>query len=73
LPPLDAEIHGCCCCCCCRHLPRLYDYLWVAEDGMKMQVGLLYICCDEVLALPGFRSARVQQCQESCISVMSSS
>ena len=20
-----------------RHLPRLYDYLWVAEDGMKMQ------------------------------------
>jgi len=21
-----------------RHLPRLHDYLWVAEDGMKMQV-----------------------------------
>lgn len=21
----------------CRHLPRLQDYLWVAEDGMKMQ------------------------------------
>jgi len=20
------------------HLPRIYDYLWVAEDGMKMQV-----------------------------------
>lgn len=20
-----------------RHLPRLADYLWVAEDGMKMQ------------------------------------
>lgn len=20
------------------HLPRLYDYLWIAEDGMKMQV-----------------------------------
>lgn len=20
-----------------RHIPRLYDYLWVAEDGMKMQ------------------------------------
>ena len=20
-----------------RHLPRLHDYLWVAEDGMKMQ------------------------------------
>ncbi|KAH7624092.1 hypothetical protein Ndes2526B_g01344 [Nannochloris sp. 'desiccata'] len=20
-----------------RHLPRVYDYLWVAEDGMKMQ------------------------------------
>jgi len=20
-----------------RHLPRLYDYLWLAEDGMKMQ------------------------------------
>ncbi|KAH0693374.1 hypothetical protein KY285_020471 [Solanum tuberosum] len=19
------------------HLPRLYDYLWIAEDGMKMQ------------------------------------
>jgi hypothetical protein len=21
-----------------RHLPRIYDFLWVAEDGMKMQV-----------------------------------
>lgn len=21
----------------CRHLPRVYDYLWLAEDGMKMQ------------------------------------
>ena len=21
----------------CRHIPRVYDYLWVAEDGMKMQ------------------------------------
>lgn len=21
----------------CRHIPRLADYLWVAEDGMKMQ------------------------------------
>ena len=21
----------------CRHLPRLLDYLWLAEDGMKMQ------------------------------------
>lgn len=20
------------------HLPRVYDYLWIAEDGMKMQV-----------------------------------
>ena len=20
-----------------RHLPRLLDYLWLAEDGMKMQ------------------------------------
>lgn len=20
-----------------RHVPRVYDYLWVAEDGMKMQ------------------------------------
>lgn len=20
------------------HLPRIYDYLWIAEDGMKMQV-----------------------------------
>ena len=20
-----------------RHIPRLYDFLWVAEDGMKMQ------------------------------------
>ncbi len=22
---------------CYRHIPRLYDFLWVAEDGMKMQ------------------------------------
>ena len=21
----------------CRHLPRLFDYLWLAEDGMQMQ------------------------------------
>jgi len=20
------------------HIPRVYDYLWLAEDGMKMQV-----------------------------------
>jgi hypothetical protein len=20
------------------HIPRIHDYLWVAEDGMKMQV-----------------------------------
>lgn len=20
------------------HIPRIYDYLWIAEDGMKMQV-----------------------------------
>jgi hypothetical protein len=20
------------------HIPRVYDYLWIAEDGMKMQV-----------------------------------
>jgi cycloartenol synthase len=20
------------------HMPRVYDYLWLAEDGMKMQV-----------------------------------
>eukprot|EP00967_Tisochrysis_lutea_P080811 scaffold111165_cov20-Tisochrysis_lutea.AAC.7 len=25
------------CCPKCRHLPRIYDYLWVAEDGLKMQ------------------------------------
>ena len=23
--------------CGCRHIPRLNDFLWVAEDGMKMQ------------------------------------
>lgn len=21
-----------------RHLPRIYDFLWLAEDGMKAQV-----------------------------------
>jgi len=21
----------------CRHIPRVHDFLWVAEDGMKMQ------------------------------------
>jgi hypothetical protein len=21
-----------------RHIPRLYDYLWIAEDGMKTKV-----------------------------------
>ena len=24
------------------HIPRIYDYLWVAEDGMKMQV--IFLC-----------------------------
>lgn len=23
------------------HIPRIYDYLWIAEDGMKMQVEIL--------------------------------
>ena len=22
------------------HLPRIYDYLWIAEDGMKVQVNI---------------------------------
>jgi hypothetical protein len=22
------------------HLPRIHDYLWIAEDGMKMQVNI---------------------------------
>ena len=26
-----------CTCCLGRHIPRLFDFLWVAEDGMKMQ------------------------------------
>lgn len=25
--------------CFKKHLARIPDYLWVAEDGMKMQVG----------------------------------
>lgn len=25
------------------HIPRIYDYLWVAEDGMKMQVMSFYL------------------------------
>ena len=25
------------------HLPRIYDYLWIAEDGMKMQVIYLFL------------------------------
>ena len=24
------------------HIPRVYDYLWLAEDGMKMQVIIAY-------------------------------
>lgn len=26
-----------------RHIPRIKDYLWVAEDGMKMQVILDFL------------------------------
>lgn len=26
-----------------RHVGRLDDYLWVAEDGMKMQVRMIHI------------------------------
>lgn len=29
----------------CRHLPRIHDYLWVAEDGMKMQVTISWCSC----------------------------
>lgn len=32
------------------HIPRIYDYLWIAEDGMKMQVEILQslqTICDE--------------------------
>ena len=25
------------------HLPRIYDYLWLAEDGMKMQASLPFL------------------------------
>lgn len=25
------------------HIPRVHDYLWVAEDGMKMQVLISYL------------------------------
>ena len=25
-----------------RHLARIKDYVWIAEDGIKMQVGKLY-------------------------------
>lgn len=24
------------------HIPRVNDYLWIAEDGMKVQVGQYY-------------------------------
>jgi hypothetical protein len=24
------------------HTPRVYDYLWLAEDGMKMQVSTAF-------------------------------
>lgn len=27
------------------HLPRVQDYLWVAEDGMKMQVSIIFLFC----------------------------
>jgi cycloartenol synthase len=23
------------------HVPRIYDYLWLAEDGMKMKVTII--------------------------------
>lgn len=26
------------------HIPRVYDYLWLAEDGMKMTVINAYLC-----------------------------
>ena len=26
-----------------KHLPRIYDYLWLAEDGMKAQVVVSYV------------------------------
>ena len=40
-----------------KHLARIPDYLWVAEDGMKMQVRRLAFCNQAVESrdLRGFR------------------
>lgn len=27
-----------------KHLPRIHDFLWLAEDGMKSKVILFVIC-----------------------------
>jgi len=33
-----------------HHIPRVYDYLWLAEDGMKMQV--IIVCFVAHFLLP---------------------
>lgn len=41
-----------------KHLARIPDYMWVAEDGMKMQVTenliIFGICCLVGLGISGF-------------------
>lgn len=38
------------------HIPRVYDYLWVAEDGMKMQVSSTCLVVSYAIFLYFFHS-----------------
>ena len=42
------------------HIPRVYDYLWLAEDGMKMQV---IIACSVANFLFSRQLLQQQTCQ----------
>ena len=35
-----------------QHLPRIYDYLWLAEDGMKLKVLSCHILCIGCISVP---------------------
>ena len=64
------------------HLPRIKDYLWIAEDGMKMQVystlnTLLYIskfknviniCVIKVMLISGLQWLSIVGCCVCCSS-----
>ena len=44
------------------HLPRIHDYLWIAEDGLKMKVGIQLNIFHMVKVIKGCFSSNWTDC-----------